>query len=372
MHTEVTGYPDSVATAKAQAKRLMAAMGGKVEITHSQALELVAKLHGANTWAEMSANLNDHRPSRSAAIHSPAVDDGLLIMFTEHDYYRSLSSLWESDAAPFDMLKNDVIMDIIGGCIQPAIREISPQGVTSTLVIREVEKAILGKTAEKLRYLDLEGNLSPIALRKSDPRSPLLLACEGILSRATEIMLLTAHRRDPAVRAQNALRASRNDDVLLLDDVGKLRSWSHKVIKGGLPEINRRHTLAITSRPDVLISDLRKAGKKVCDVFTRQDLDGMCGTLFHQAFTMPNFPKGVRSVNPVSVLKNMANESGKGFTKGDEPTVIVTSLTDMEKSYGPDLLLAHARAIGGHFIVVVDKDHVSDLIFPNVDHVWRG
>lgn len=50
-----SGYPESAAMAKAQAKRLGKALESSVQLSHSQLLELVAKMHGERSWGAMNA-----------------------------------------------------------------------------------------------------------------------------------------------------------------------------------------------------------------------------------------------------------------------------------------------------------------------------
>lgn len=63
MHHPIPGAPGSLKIAKAQAKRLRAALNDttflKPDIVHGQALELVAKLHGFESWGHLVANIGE-------------------------------------------------------------------------------------------------------------------------------------------------------------------------------------------------------------------------------------------------------------------------------------------------------------------------
>jgi hypothetical protein len=71
MTNVVPGFPETIDIAKAQAKRLVKALEPHCNLTHSQALEVVAKTHGERAWGAMSSRFQDHAAS------PPAYDLGL-------------------------------------------------------------------------------------------------------------------------------------------------------------------------------------------------------------------------------------------------------------------------------------------------------
>lgn len=50
-----SGFPESLEVAKAQARRLAGAIAPYAQISHSQALEVVSKMHGERNWGAMNA-----------------------------------------------------------------------------------------------------------------------------------------------------------------------------------------------------------------------------------------------------------------------------------------------------------------------------
>lgn len=60
MNTFTHATPLTIEEVKAQARRLMTAMGGKDVITHTQALELVAKSHAFQSWGELRSVIAPH------------------------------------------------------------------------------------------------------------------------------------------------------------------------------------------------------------------------------------------------------------------------------------------------------------------------
>lgn len=58
-HALAPGFPESADIAKTQAKRLGKALGTASIYSHSQVLELVAKLHGERSWGAMSSRFAD-------------------------------------------------------------------------------------------------------------------------------------------------------------------------------------------------------------------------------------------------------------------------------------------------------------------------
>ena len=53
MPNSVPGTPETLDIAKAQARRLASSLSGKVPMKHSQALELVARIHGQQSWGHL-------------------------------------------------------------------------------------------------------------------------------------------------------------------------------------------------------------------------------------------------------------------------------------------------------------------------------
>lgn len=55
----IPGYPEDITIAKSQAKRLAKAIELQYRLSHSQALEVVAKMHGERSWGAMSAHFEN-------------------------------------------------------------------------------------------------------------------------------------------------------------------------------------------------------------------------------------------------------------------------------------------------------------------------
>lgn len=72
MNTLAPGFPENVTIAKAQAKRLTAALQPSLRLKHGQALEAVAKLHGAESWGHMNALLSGSKPPSPRAPMQPS------------------------------------------------------------------------------------------------------------------------------------------------------------------------------------------------------------------------------------------------------------------------------------------------------------
>ncbi|WGR54762.1 glyoxalase superfamily protein [Paracoccus versutus] len=63
------GLPATTDIAKAQAKRLRSALPTNLNIGHSQALELIARVHGEQSWGRLNSLI-----STSAKVGSAATD----------------------------------------------------------------------------------------------------------------------------------------------------------------------------------------------------------------------------------------------------------------------------------------------------------
>ena len=62
------GVPGTADIAKAQARRLRNALAPKLELGHSQVLELIARTHGETSWGRMSAILDEEADSQAAVV----------------------------------------------------------------------------------------------------------------------------------------------------------------------------------------------------------------------------------------------------------------------------------------------------------------
>lgn len=57
MTNTTPGFPENISVPKDQARRLVGALGDKLKLSHAQSLEVIAKVHGQQSWGHMRAQL---------------------------------------------------------------------------------------------------------------------------------------------------------------------------------------------------------------------------------------------------------------------------------------------------------------------------
>lgn len=95
------GFPASSDVAKAQAKRLRTALAPSYIVSHSQSLEIIAKIHGEQSWGRMSHLLSsmaqNAQPAQAPApVPSPApVPAAPQAVSGDHVEQRALQEIWK-------------------------------------------------------------------------------------------------------------------------------------------------------------------------------------------------------------------------------------------------------------------------------------
>ncbi|MEY8800305.1 glyoxalase superfamily protein [Leisingera sp. XS_AS12] len=93
------GFPASSDVAKAQAKRLRTALAPSYIVSHSQSLEIIAKIHGEQSWGRMSHLLSSMaRNAQPAPAPAPApapVPAAPQAVSGDHIEQRALQEIWK-------------------------------------------------------------------------------------------------------------------------------------------------------------------------------------------------------------------------------------------------------------------------------------
>lgn len=138
MNEQLTGLPATSDIAKAQAKRLRSALAPDLTIGHSQALELIARVHGEQSWGRLNSligvptsdtsltgNPNGNAPAMPIPSGTPAEAAKSPALPTNHVEQRVLQALWhglerarDTQASPktraqtMALLKDEVIATV--------------------------------------------------------------------------------------------------------------------------------------------------------------------------------------------------------------------------------------------------------------------
>lgn len=107
MNEQLTGLPATSDIAKAQAKRLRSALAPDLMIGHSQALELIARVHGEQSWGRLNSmigvptsdtsltgNPNGNAPAMPIPSGKPSDTAKSPALPTNHVEQRVLQALW--------------------------------------------------------------------------------------------------------------------------------------------------------------------------------------------------------------------------------------------------------------------------------------
>ena len=348
MHTEVTGYPDCVATAKAQAKRLMTAMGGKRQLSHSQALEMIAGIHGKKSWAEMSAGFSTANvPALASAPDQPghAMPRFRLPLFTANDFIVFAERTFIQERVIWEVVERSVL------CV-------SPLGIISTGACGLFES----------NYAEMSG---PITSHDPHP----FLTPEKIRSVFKDMISTADARYDRDINAPSRSGMAALDSII--SDVRK-NCPEARVLHEKPMDIDMLHSIAITSSPRKMIVGFRDkkvrwnhdvGARKVIDLFSREDLDDLkkepeLGLLYLQGLI-----GGEHCVNPVSIMEILIKNSAKHFT-GQSQVVVIVSMEDARNTRGLKAMLEHAKKVNTHFVFVADGGEVPKDVAKGVRQVW--
>ena len=107
MNDQSIGLPATSDIAKAQAKRLRSALAPDLTIGHSQALELIARVHGERSWGRLNSqigaatsvisvmgNANSNAPAKAVPTGTPAEAVKSKALPANHVEQRFLQALW--------------------------------------------------------------------------------------------------------------------------------------------------------------------------------------------------------------------------------------------------------------------------------------
>lgn len=319
MRDHIDGFPENEDVAKAQAKRLSAAMGGKREMSHAQALEAVARMHGCRSWGEMrAAFLPTERDQEDRKSEPKAA------FFTLDDIF------WEFWNVP-DGIRTHLIF-----CAYRAISE----RCVSRIVNSELIPAITEATEKYVREV-------PVFVPHDGDRVPLheWMESRGVSIRGAmgKMMSRLSHDRAPLI--------STPFPGLKKDPAGP----------SGFT-LDRKHTLACCRDVRSVFRALETSGQEVSDLYREQDFSPLPRS---SAFDLT---QGFKAVNPAAILKVFIG-SEPSFLKKKDTVAVVVSARDMMMLTGMDVVLTIARSRGIHIILVRDAE-VPKEILSVIGHVW--
>lgn len=348
MQNEVTGYPDSVATAKAQANRLMTAMGGKRQLSHSQALEMIAGIHGKKSWAEMSAGFSSaSAPALTTIPDQPghAMSRFRLPLFTANDFIMFAERTFTQERVIWEVIERSVL------CV-------SPLGIISTGACGLFES----------NYAEISGPITSY-----DPHP--FLTPEKIRSIFKDMISTADARYDRDINAPSRLGMAALDSII--SDVRK-NCPEARVLHEKPMDIDMLHSIAITASPRKMIVGLRDkkvrvsfdlGTRRVIDLFSREDLDDLKKEPELGLFYLQGLIGGEHCVNPVSIMGILIKNSVKNFTEQNE-AIVVVSMEDARNTIGLKAMLEHAKKVNTHFVFVADGGEVPKDVAKGVRQVW--
>lgn len=311
MQRNTAGYPETIDIAKAQAKRLSAAMGGKRELSQAQALEMVAKLHGDGSWGEMRQALTED-------IKHPESLKREHMLFTPLDLIRTTERLFKGQ---------NIQCDFVSGHIFDLCLKLVPSGIASTLIM----------PAFKESFLDIAMNRSNFFI---NGKTYFETMANGPLS----INVLF----DTMV----------SDAVPLMPPLMEVDRWlsDSTISVRDIPEIHGRHTLAYVKDLNRLAAALKKEGHQVIHLMSPDGLQQLDAG-FNSSSN--------RAVDPGNILKYLLHNGLSWYDLWrDKKTVILLPYDDFFVS-GVDVLLAQLRSVYGHVIFFTLDDDFSKRKHPN-------
>lgn len=351
MPNTTPGLPDSLTTAKAQARRLRTALEGRLPLKHGQSLELIARLHGQESWGHLH-DILEGKPSPNAIEES---DDPI-----------ALAGLVLAERTTVGTLMQDIdnrsrqhygapMLTMAGACLSAILSQCAKRqdvdwaGDTSSMP-NDVSPSYL----RCLKDHDLhEGMVRARALGQLSSRKftdQVLKMTIDLLQRPVQprrvgedvfnslLQHLTAKFRDMPAYPASELPAARVFDGLHSLVIGQDVSALHAAFPG--------------------IIDMRGPG-----IIHPVEIAKALNTPYPEA----GFSSGTVALKFMAGLKigMRLQDMPSARPAGGERLPVLLSLSDITSCKGAEVLLAQARSLRLHILVHVDRlDMDADLLAP--------
>ncbi|MBW3243269.1 hypothetical protein KUV57_11230 [Epibacterium sp. DP7N7-1] len=328
MPTQIPGTPVSLAIAKSQARRLSAALEGRFPLKHGQALELVARLHGQESWGHLRSLIEGGSATVSSdPIPGPTEDLGCLIEHTT---------------------LNEVFSLVIG----PRPHEFGPAEIAVRATLSELKHVFpeaLGSGEsmylKRITHSDIRA-AEKHAREKGQVRVSGTKTSDFIAQRLSCSTRWTAQGVEPegaptlsSIEAGfSSLTPYETSEV----PRNQLFPGAHAVMIGGSPSaFMSRHPEAIdlTGPYPADLNRLAREWALPCPVF----LSGFTGLSWLVS-------------RKIEAIVQSAPETPYAHS---ERKTVVLAISDMLRNSGAEVLLAQARSMGLHLVVWVDDPNVD-------------
>ena len=306
-HDILPGTPETPEIAKAQAKRLAKALEPRLRLQHGQALELVARTHGQETWGHLYAALANMAPQTAG----PVIIGGETL---SHAFARTRRVISGEGAGV-------LLADIATALLISAMGRIDPSDVIPEMT---------------------EGALRARIATAKTPAEVVKCASGGVTEALIDALHL-APRRELPVEMVLGLSAARRAFGLFADEVP---------IEKDETLFDGRHSAVFGAGNQGLRAAAEARGLGFHDLTGRAwDISGL-----EAVMGVPASP--VRLVDPLDALRRVCSLSGSA-AKRPKRQVVVVGIP--RHAVGMDVMFAQARSVGLHLCVRPDREMVAAM-----------
>lgn len=301
------GTPETADIAKAQAKRLSKALEGRLPLKHGQALEVIARTHGQETWGHLCASL--------ALAPQRAGESVILGGETLNHACARIRSVVPS--GPSSSMLMDVMTEVL-------IRALAP--VDGPDVIPEMTESALRARIGAVKAPD-----------------HLARSAWGVATEALIDALHRAPRREFPLESAMSLTSARRAFGLLAEETPIERDEAL---------FNGKHSAVFGPNIEPLRAAAESRGLDFHDISGRDwDLSGL-----EERMGIPASP--VRLVDPLDALRRVC-WSHKTGSRPAKRQVVVVGLP--RRATGVDVMFAQTRSMGLHLCVRADRELVAGM-----------
>jgi hypothetical protein len=357
MPCSTPGLPDSITTAKAQARRLKQALEGQMNLKHGQALELIAKLHAQESWGHLHSMLDGAPPPAIVDMHPAAVSwSGQVLaerttvaaLMSETDH---LSQKYHDSPLP-DMHRG-YLCTILRYCA--GSQDCEWVGDTSQIPDEVLRSYLFSVTDKDL----IDATQRAKVLGRFDSNK----MADHVLEATIKIL---KGRDQPSMLAPGAWERLIKRVQAPYDD--------HK--PQPVLNINRRalfdglHSMVVGED----ITPLLTAYPEIVDLCRSDAIDPGGLAPFHgTAYPKPGFSSQTVAMMFLSGIKmSMVINNLSSSPRRKDRVPVLLRVSDMVASPSVDVLMAQARSLGIHILVHLDRFVKDDRVFKSIQNHTSG
>ena len=357
MPCSTPGLPDTITTAKAQARRLKQALEGQLNLKHGQALELIAKLHAQESWGHLHSMLDGAPPAAIVDMHPASVSwSGQVIaerttvaaLMSETDH---LSQKYHG--GPLPEMHRGYLYTILRYCAGSQdcewVGDTSqiPDEVLRSYLFSVTDKDLINAT-QRAKVLGKFGS--------NKMADHVLEATIRILKGRDQPSMLAPGAWEGLIRRVQAPYEDHKPQPVTNLNCRALFDGLHSMVVG------EDITPLLTAYPEIV--DLRRSG-----AIEPGGLAPFHGT----AYPKPGFSSGTVAMMFLSGLKmGMVVNNPSSSPRRQDRVPVLLRVSDMVASPSADVLMAQARSLGFHILVHLDRFVKDDRIFKSIQNNTPG